>query len=107
VVEVVVVAMIFVVPVAFVHLPALLVVVIVGMAPVGSLERRTLPNARTPDVAASVVSPIAVYPHVALAGHYGTPLIPQRRWSAANVDVYLCDGWCSKRRECDSAGEQS
>jgi hypothetical protein len=49
---VVVVAVVFVVPVAFVEMPAVVVAVVVGVAPVGAGVGRTLPDTGNPDVAA-------------------------------------------------------
>jgi len=102
---VVVIAVIFVVPMAFMHLPALLVMVVVRMAPIGPLIRRTLPNARPPNITATVNPPIAFGPHKAGAGHSWSSFVAQRRWSAADVNLNLCDSGSGKRNQRYTACE--
>ena len=98
--------MVFVVPVAFVHLPALLVMVVMGMAPVGTGVRRTLPDAAVPDVAASIVAPVAFGPDKALARHGRLNFVAKRWWGAADVDVYLSCGGCGECAKDKPAGDQ-
>jgi hypothetical protein len=98
--------MIFVVPVAFMHLPALLVMVIVRIAPVGASVRRALPDTMHPHVMSSTVAPIAVGPDVSLTRHRRTHLVSQRWRRAANVHMDLGDGGCSECGKDNSACEQ-
>jgi hypothetical protein len=104
---VMVIVVIFVVPVTFVHLPALLVVVVVGMVPVGASVGWLLPDAAMPDVAASVVSPVAIGPHEAYAGCGWADFIAQGRWGATDVDVDLGEGWGGEGGEAQAPSEQS
>jgi hypothetical protein len=57
------VAMIFVVPVAFVELPAFRVAVVVWMAPIRSREWRLLVMASNPTIVVSPGYPEALYPY--------------------------------------------
>ena len=89
---VVMVAMVFVVPVAFVHLPALLVVVVVGVAPVSAGVRWPLPDAGDPDVAVATLPPVAINPGVTLPWHGRAYLVSHRR-RRAKVDLDLTECW--------------
>src|SRR5258708_22175118 len=82
VVAVVMVAMVFAIPVTFVHLPAALVVVVVGVAPVGAGVGWSLPAAGDPDVAATACSPVTVNPVVAFFRHR-RPYLVADRWRRA------------------------
>jgi hypothetical protein len=86
----VVITMVFAIPVAFMHLPALLVVVVVGVAPVGAGVRWSLPDAGDPDVAVATLPPIAVDPGVALSWH-GWPYLISHRWGGAEIDLDLTE----------------
>ena len=77
---------VFVVPVAFVQLPALLVMIIVRMIPVGSFVGRTVPVSLDPAVVAAVRGPISFYPGVAGARHGSTSLVA-KRWRCGS-DVH-------------------
>jgi hypothetical protein len=85
---VVMIAMVFVVPMAFMHLPATLIVVVVRMAPVSSRVGRPLPNPRDPVIPATAISPVAIHPGIALSGHRRPYLIPHG-WRSAKVDLNL------------------
>ena len=103
VVMVMVIAMVFVVPVSFMNLPASLVVVVVGVAPVGAGIGRALPDSRDPDIAATAGSPIAVNPGVALSWH-DRPYLVSHRWRCAEIDLDLaecrgCQGGCGDDTE--------
>jgi hypothetical protein len=74
-VPVVVIVVVFMVPVAFVVVPAVRVTVPVRMAPIASGVGRTLPDAGHPNVAASVDSPVSVNPKETLARRRWTPLV--------------------------------
>ena len=87
---VVMIAMVFVIPVAFMHLPALLVVVIVRMAPVGTGVGWPLPDAGVPDIVAAAIPPITIDPGVAFSRHRRPYLIPHRRGSA-EIDADLAE----------------
>jgi hypothetical protein len=86
---VMVVTMVLMIPVAFMHPPALLIVIVVWMAPVSSPIRRPLPNTRPPDVSAVHIAPVSFRPHIALAWHCRTDFVAERRRSAANVNSNL------------------
>jgi hypothetical protein len=88
---VVVIAMVFAVPMAFMNLPALLVVVVVGMAPVGAGVRWPLPDAGYPDVATATRAPVPIDPGVALSGHGRSYLIADWwRWGS-DIDLNLAE----------------
>jgi len=96
---VMVIAMVFAVPVAFMYLPTLLVVVVVGMAPVRAGVGWPLPSAWDPDVAVATRPPIAINPGVTFSWHGRYYLIADwRRWGA-DIDLDLaecrsCQGRC-------------
>jgi hypothetical protein len=96
---VVVVSMVFAVPMAFVHLPATVKMVVVRMTPVGSRVGWPLPTPGDPYIAAAAWSPIAIHPGVAFSGHSGPYLITNGRRRRADVNLYLaecrnCQGRC-------------
>ncbi len=98
---VVVVAMVLAIPVAFVHLPALLVVVVVRMAPVGAGVRRPLPNAWNPDIMIAANSPVAIDPSVAFSGQGRPDFIADGwRWGA-DIDLDLAECRDCQSRSCD------
>ena len=90
VVAVVMVAMVFAIPVTFVHLPAALVVVVVGVAPIGALVGWPLPGTGNPDVAATACSPVTVNPVVAFFRHR-RPYLVADRWRRAEIDLDLTE----------------
>jgi hypothetical protein len=96
---VMVIAVVFAVPVPFMYLPALLVVVVVRMAPVGAGVGWPLPSAWDPDVAVATRPPIAINPGVAFPRHGRSDLITHWwRWGA-DIDLDLaecryCQGRC-------------
>jgi hypothetical protein len=99
---VVVVAMVFVVPVSFVNLPTLLVVVVVGVGPVGAGVGWPLPSAGYPDVATTTRAPVPIGPGVAFSGHGRSHLIADCwRWGT-DIDLNL-----TERRNCqDRCGDE-
>jgi hypothetical protein len=88
---VVVITMVVVIPVAFMHLPALLVVVVVRMAPIGAGVRWPLPHAGGPDIAAAALSPIAIDPDEAFSRHRRSYLIPDRWRRSADINLDLAE----------------
>ena len=98
VVIVVVIAVVFAVPVAFMNLPALLVVVVMGVAPIGAGVWWPLPHAGDPDVAAVASSPVAVGPDEAFSRHRRPYFIPNcgRGRTDINLDLAEC-GNCESR----------
>jgi hypothetical protein len=80
------VVVVFVVPVSLVELPALLVVVIVGMIPVGSFVGRTVPASLNPAIVVTIGGPISLNPGVAGAGHWSAGLDSQGRWRRSDVN---------------------
>jgi hypothetical protein len=89
---VMVIAVVVAIPVAFMHLPAPLVVVVVRMAPIGASVRWPLPHARNPDIAAVALTPIAIDPDVAFCRNRRSYLIPDwwRRSADINLDLAEC-----------------
>jgi hypothetical protein len=98
VVIVVVTAVIFVVPVAFMHLPPLLVMIIVRMAPVSAGVWRAIPAARNPDIPSTLGTPIAVNPGITLAGHRRASLITHGWRGPADINTNLRKGGPCKSR---------
>jgi hypothetical protein len=98
---VVVVSMVFAVPMAFVHLPATVKMVVVRMAPVGSRVGWPLPTAGDPDIAAAAWSPVAIHPGVAFSGHSGPYLITNGGRRRADVNLYLAERWNCQGRCCE------
>lgn len=89
---VVVVVVVLVIPVPFVHLPALLVVIVVGMVPVGTGIGWLHPDAGMPDVTAPIVAPVALGPHKTNSRHGWLNFVAKGWRSAADEDVDLCSG---------------
>ena len=88
---VVMIAVVFSVPVPLMDLPALLVVIVVWMGPVGARVRWLLPDAGDPNVASAAISPVTVDPGIAFTGHRRPCLIAQWwRWGA-DIDVNLAE----------------
>lgn len=88
---VVVVAMVFTVPVAFMHLPATIIMVVVRMAPVGSHVGRPLPDPGDPDISPAAITPVAVDPGVSFSWHRWPYLIAYGWRRRADVDVDLAE----------------
>src|SRR5438045_8288839 len=82
-------AVIFAVPVALMNLPALPVVVVVGMAPIGAAVGWPLPSTWYPHVVSALHSPVAVGPDETFSRHWRPDLIPDRRGRRPNVDLDL------------------
>lgn len=86
-VVVVVVAVIFAIPMAFVEVPSVFIVIVVGMAPVGALIGRALPDSGHPDVSTAVDAPVAILPDVAVAGDGRAALITEGRGRLPDGDA--------------------
>lgn len=86
---VVVIVMVFVVPVAFMVVPAVWIAVIVRVIPIRTLIRRTLPHAWRPYIAPTVHSPITVDPGISRTRHRRPRLIPERRRGSSDGDTDL------------------
>jgi hypothetical protein len=69
------VAVVFVIPMAFVHLPALLIVVVVGVAPVSAWVGWPFPASAYPCITAVVGSPVAIDPLISFAGDWWPGLV--------------------------------
>jgi hypothetical protein len=87
----VVIAMVFAIPMAFMHLPATLIMVVVWMAPVGSRVGRPLPAPRDPDIPPVAWSPVAIHPGVAISRHSRSYLITNGWRRRADVDLNLAE----------------
>src|SRR5580692_4050498 len=94
-----------VVPVAFVHLPTLLVVVVMGVAPVGASVRRPHPDTMHPYVVTSMVAPVALVPNVTLTWHSRAGLVAQWRRCGADIDMDLSDGRSREGKKRYAPGE--
>jgi len=79
------VAVIFMVPVAFMKLPPLLIVIVMRMVPICALVRRLCPASSNPSVMVAVWGPIALNPGVAGTGRIASLFVTNRRRSAADV----------------------
>jgi hypothetical protein len=84
-----VVVVVLMVPVAFMQLPALPLVIVVGMVPIRPFIRRTVPASRDPPVMTPVRSPIALDPGVARTRFRPPFLIAQRRGCGTNIYSHL------------------
>jgi hypothetical protein len=89
VVVVVVMAMILVVPVSLMHRPSAVIVIVVGMAPVGARVWRPVPAARYPAVVIVHDAPVTVDPNKAVSRHWGADLIANRRWWCSDINLDL------------------
>ena len=77
------VAMVFVVPVALMHVPAVVVMVVVRMAPVSPGIRWPPPDSGNPHIPSAIDSPIAIDPNKAFARYSRPNLVAdRRRWGA-------------------------
>ena len=88
---VVMIIVVFAVPVALMSLPALPVVVVVGMAPVGAGVGWPLPRAGDPDVPAAARVPVAIGPDETFCRHRRPNLIADRWRRRADVDLDLAE----------------
>jgi hypothetical protein len=84
------VVVILAVPMSLMHPPAFPVVVIVGMAPVGPLIRRTFPASSDPPVMVTHWFPISVHPDKLWTWRRSILLIADRRWRGPDVYRNLC-----------------
>ena len=78
------IAMVFMVPMALMHMPAIVVMVIMRVAPVSPVKRRPPPPAWNPDIVPAVWSPITINPNIALTRHRWPNLIADRRRRCAD-----------------------
>ena len=103
---VVVGVVVFMVPVAIVHLPALLVVVVVGMVPIGACIGWLLPDAAVPDVAASIVAPVSFDPDITRPGHAWLYFAAEGWRGTTDVDVDLGGGGCGEGGKDKATGDK-
>src|SRR5260370_41500029 len=93
--------MILMIPVPFMHLPALAIVIIVRMVPIGPFIGRTIPAPCYPPIVMSMRGPVPFYPGVAWTRFWPTLLVPVGRWCASSVHANL-----SRSRDSESSCEQ-
>src|ERR1700687_3131307 len=93
--------MILMIPVPFMHLPALTIVIIVRMVPIGPFIGRTIPAPCYPPIVMSMRGPVPFNPGVAWTRFWPTLLVPVGRWCASNVHANL-----SRSRDGESRFEQ-
>src|SRR4030081_272423 len=86
---IVTITMVIAVPVALMHPPALLIVIVVRMTPIGPCVWRSLPLTWNPDIPAIPDAPVAISPDIATSGHRGATFITDRRRSRTDVDMNL------------------
>lgn len=99
--------MIFAVPMALVIMPAIVVAIVVRVAPVAACVRWSIPTARYPIIASVSHTPISIHPGITFARGRRSALITHRWRSAANDDSDLCRSRCgdcgeSRSRKCCS-----
>src|SRR5450631_485622 len=82
-------AVILMIPVAFVQLPTLAVVIVMGMTPICPFIGRTVPAPCHPPIVAPMRSPVPIDPGVAGTWKCPTPLVTNRRWCAPDVHPNL------------------
>lgn len=106
---VVMITMVITVPMAFVIVPAILVTIVVRVAPVCPSIRGTVPAARHPVIAAVPYTPVSVNPEIARTRCGWPTLVPHGWRSPANYYANLrvrraCGGECGHRK---CSGEES
>jgi hypothetical protein len=84
------IAMVFMVPMTLMHLPAALIMIVVRMAPVSSRIRRPLPNPWDPDIPSAPISPVAIDPDKAFARKSRPHFIPYG-WRSTEVNLDLAE----------------
>jgi len=101
---VVVVAVIFMIPMALVVGPSTVIVVVVGVGPIGAGIGRSAPHSGGPHISASVPVPISIDPRVTRPWHRRPHLVTKRWRLMPNVDTNLGEGWsgncCSEDETC-------
>lgn len=102
-------AVIFMIPVAFLHVPAVALVLIVRVIPVRAFIRRSLPHTRNPDVAASVDAPVSINPSVSFEGWWWAAFIAnrRRRTTENNAEADLCECWYGEGSHNQRAAKNS
>jgi hypothetical protein len=97
------VVMVCVIPMTFVHLPALVIVIIVRMVPVSSFVGWLIPAPGDPPIVMPIGLPVAVNPCVSGTRRVSTPFKTQRRRRAPDVNANSREGGKSD----DGAQQQS
>jgi hypothetical protein len=100
-VKTVVPVVIFMIPVPFMHLPALTVVIIVRMVPICPFIGRTGPAPCYPPIVMPMRGPVPLDPGVARTWTRPTLLVAVRRWCASDVYANL-----SRSRDGENGCEQ-
>ena len=95
----VVIVVILMVPVAFMKLPAFLIMVVMGMGPICAFVRRALPVSCNPAIVVTLGYPVSLDPNKACTGRRATTLIAQRRRRGSDVNRNLTECW-----NCQSQG---
>src|ERR1700730_2648293 len=85
----VVLVVILMIPVPFMHLPALTVVIIMRMVPICPFVGRTIPAPCHPLIAMPMRRPVPVDPGIARTWLRPTPLVAVGRWCASDVHANL------------------
>jgi hypothetical protein len=97
----VVIVMILMIPVAFMHLPAFTIVIIVRVVPICPFIGRTGPAPCYPPIVMAMRGPIPLDPGVARTWTRPTLLVAVRRWCASDVHANL-----SRSRDGENSCEQ-
>src|SRR5450755_4610693 len=88
---------IFVIPMALVQLPALLIVVVMRVIPVCAFIRSMVPTSGNPAVVASIGRPVTIDPGIAGTGGDTALFVAHRRRAGADVQRHLCGSRNGKR----------
>jgi hypothetical protein len=97
----IVLVVILMIPVAFMHLPALTVVIIVRVVPICPFIGSTLPAPGYPTIVMPMRGPVSLDPGVARTWTRPTLLVAVRRWCASDVYANL-----SRSRDGENSCEQ-
>jgi hypothetical protein len=89
----VVVAVIFMIPMALMVGPPTVIVVVVGVAPIGAGIGRSAPHSGDPDISAPVPVPISVDPRVTRTWYRRPYFVAEWRRSNADINADPGEGW--------------
>jgi hypothetical protein len=87
----VVIAVVFAIPVPFMNLPTFVVVIVVGVGPVGAGVGWALPSAGDPDIVAAARTPVPVDPGEAFLRHGRLDFIADWRRRGTDIDLDLAE----------------
>ena len=88
-----VVAVIFMIPMALMVGPSTVIVVVVRVGPIGAGIRRSAPHSGDPDISAPVPVPISIDPRVTRTWHRRPYFVAERRRSNSDINADRGEGW--------------